>query len=247
MHRPAAWGIIFFGLFTILSERVIPAPLGGRYKTNLGPKGPYHLSWMVMESPVVLLFLFYVLVGQNFGQTVPMVLTFIWMTHYVDRTFLYPFRTRHSTKGIYLMITVAAFFYNSVNAFVNGAWVGHFGTWDTSWLVDPRFIIGTMIFYAGWYINRKADQMLLNLRAPGETGYKIPRGWLYEQISCPNYFGEIVMWFGWAILTWSFAGLSFALFTLFNLGSHGLNHHKWYHEKFDDYPQDRKAVIPGVM
>ncbi|MEL0238384.1 MAG: hypothetical protein VW946_02830, partial [Gammaproteobacteria bacterium] len=24
-------------------------------------------------------------------------------------------------------------------------------------------------------------------------------------------------------------------------------HHKWYQEKFSDYPKSRKAIIPGII
>ncbi|NCX34980.1 MAG: hypothetical protein EBX23_06415, partial [Proteobacteria bacterium] len=26
-----------------------------------------------------------------------------------------------------------------------------------------------------------------------------------------------------------------------------LAHHKWYQEKFSDYPKSRKAIIPGII
>ncbi len=62
--------------------------------------------------------------------------------------------------------------------------------------------------------------MLAALRKPDETGYKIPRGWLYEKISCPNYFGEFLIRTGWAIATWSLAGLVFLLWTLANFSAY---------------------------
>ena len=39
-----------------------------------------------------------------------------------------------------------------------------------------RFIAGVCMFFAGMAINIHSDYTLLNLRKPGETGYKIPRG-----------------------------------------------------------------------
>ena len=63
--------------------------------------------------------------------------------------------------------------------------------------------MGVLIFALGFWVNRRADAMLAALRKPGESGYKIPRGWLYNYISCPNYFGEILIWTGWAIASWA--------------------------------------------
>ncbi|MCA9611606.1 MAG: DUF1295 domain-containing protein, partial [Myxococcales bacterium] len=98
-----------------------------------------------------------------------------------------------------------------------------------------------------WAINHHADHVLRNLRKPGETGYKIPHGGLYRFISCPNYFGEIVEWFGFALAAWTFPGLVFAFFTFANLFPRALDHHKWYRGKFDDYPKSRRAIVPFVL
>jgi len=59
--------------------------------------------------------------------------------------------------------------------------------------------------------------------------------------------GEIVLWSGWALMSFTFAGLAFALFTLSNLGPRALSHHRWYLEKFPDYPKERKALLPGLL
>ena len=96
-------------------------------------------------------------------------------------------------------------------------------------------------------INIHSDQILLSLRKPGETGYKIPKGGMFKWISCPNLFGEILEWSGFAILCWNLPALGFAVWTAANLIPRALSHHKWYLEKFSDYPKERKAVIPGIF
>jgi steroid 5-alpha reductase family enzyme len=98
----------------------------------------------------------------------------------------------------------------------------------------------------GYLINRQADHTLHNLREPGEAGYRIPEGGLYRWISCPNYLGEIVEWFGWAIATWSLPGLAFAVWATANLAPRAWANHRWYHEQFPDYPSGRRALVPGL-
>ena len=95
-------------------------------------------------------------------------------------------------------------------------------------------------------VNRRADRTLRHLRQQGGAEYAIPHGGMYRWISCPNYLGEIVEWFGWAIATWSPAGLAFAVWTLANLATRAQSHHRWYRQEFADYPLERRALLPGL-
>jgi steroid 5-alpha reductase family enzyme len=86
--------------------------------------------------------------------------------------------------------------------------------------------------------------VLRTLRKPGETGYKIPHGGLYRFISSPNYFGELLEWSGFAIAAQTLAGWAFFFFTFANLAPRAVSHHRWYREKFSEYPSSRRALIP---
>jgi hypothetical protein len=57
----------------------------------------------------------------------------------------------------------------------------------------------------------------------------------------------MIQWSGWAILTWSWAGLAFALFTICNLVPRAMANQRWYRETFPDYPPERKILVPGVF
>lgn len=70
------------------------------------------------------------------------------------------------------------------------------------WTKDPRFCIGWVVLVVGFLINVSSDNILIHLRQPGETGYKIPRGGLFRYVSCPHYLGEIIEWTGFALLSW---------------------------------------------
>ena len=69
---------------------------------------------------------------------------------------------------------------------------------------------------------------------------------MFRVIRHPNYLGEIIEWIGWAIATWSLAGLAFAVWTAANLVPRARSHHQWYRESFADYPPDRKALVPRL-
>ena len=76
--------------------------------------------------------------------------------------------------------------------------------------------------------------------------YRIPRGGLFAYVSCANYFGELVQWGGWALATWSYAALLWWLFALSTFIPRARATHAWYHERFPEYPSERKALIPFV-
>ena len=146
-----------------------------------------------------------------------------------------------------LTIVLMAFAFNIGNTYINGRYLFSLsGGYPESWISSPQMLVGLLLFISGFMINRWADRILQNLRKHGGTRYKIPYGGLYRWISCPNYFGEIIEWTGWAIATWSLPGLAFALWTFANLAPRARAHHTWYHKHFPDYPGERKALIPRV-
>ena len=52
--------------------------------------------------------------------------------------------------------------------------------------------------------------------------------------------------FGWALETWSLAGLFWFLFSSATFVPRARHNHQWYKNQFPDYPADRKALIPFV-
>jgi steroid 5-alpha-reductase/3-oxo-5-alpha-steroid 4-dehydrogenase 1 len=199
-----------------------------------------------MELPACVLWAVIYAFGSNALTAAPLALFAIWQLHYVNRTFIFPFRIKAEGKTTPVSIVLTAIVFNTLNAYINARWVSELGSYPTSWLADPRFLAGAATFLAGFAINQHADWVLMNLRKPGETGYKIPHGGLYRFVTCPNYFGEILEWTGFAIASWSLPGLAFALYTFANLAPRAVSHHAWYREKFPDYPSGRKALIPFV-
>ena len=122
----------------------------------------------------------------------------------------------------------------------------------TRWQQDlaaegARLFAGFAVFVAGFALNQYHDRILIGLRKPGSGEYSIPYGGLFRYVSCPNFFGEIIEWAGFAVMVWSLPGLAFFVWTFVNLVPRALEHHKWYKSHFKDYPAERKAVIPFVL
>jgi 3-oxo-5-alpha-steroid 4-dehydrogenase 1 len=230
----------------------ITAPYGRHNKSGWGPTVPSTLAWILMELPAALVLPLCYVFGERQGHPVALVFVGLWQLHYIHRAVLFPLRRRGGARRMPIVIMASGMLFNLINGYLNGHYLFTLAPdgplyQATEWLTDPRFLAGAPIFLAGFLGNLHSDQILFNLRRPGETGYRIPRGGLYRFVSCPNYFSEIVEWCGWALCTWSWAGLGFAVWTAANLVPRALSHHRWYRGEFPDYPRERKAVLPGLL
>lgn len=237
---------IVLAVLTAVGLVFVTAPYGRYGRPGWGPTLPARVAWIVMESPAVLVFAGVYLAGSRRAEVVPLILLGLWQLHYVQRTYVYPFLMRAGAR-MPATVMLMAIAFNVLNAYINARWISALGSYPIDWLADPRFVVGVGLFVGGYALNRSADRTLRGLRQPGETGYKIPHGGAYRWVSCPNYLGEILQWFGWAFATWSLAGLAFALYTTANLGPRAIQHHHWYREQFADYPVSRRALIPYVV
>ena len=240
-----AWTVLAIVIFP--TQFLVTAPYGRHARTDWGPSVPNRLGWFIMELVSLVVFVGLFLLGPT-AKTAPMWVFFaLWAAHYVNRSLIFPWRTRTRGKSMPVMIMVSAIVFNVVNAGLNGTYLGWSGAvYPVEWLSDPRFIAGLVVFAAGAAINIWSDNRLIGLRADGSQGYTIPRGGLFEWVSCPNHMGEIIQWSGFALMCWNWPALSFAVWTAANLIPRAVSHHKWYRKTFPDYPSGRRAVIPGV-
>lgn len=235
-----------FALLTAVNLRFRAAPYGRHLQTGWGKEVSATFGWILMEAPASIAPVVFFFLGSR-RDTVLRVFLLLWQLHYFHRAFVFPFRRRGGGR-MPLVIAVMAIVFNVGNAYLNWRYLTVFGpVYALSWLWDPRFLCGLAVFVFGFAVNQHADWVLLHLRKPGETGYKIPYGGLYRWVSCPNYLGELTEWLGFSLLTWSLGGLTFAVFTAANLLPRAVSHHRDYLRRFPDYPKNRKAVIPFLL
>jgi len=226
----------------------ISAPYGRHARTGWGKALPAALGWIVMECPSPILMAVFFITGNRTADPAARLFLALWVGHYVYRSFVFPWLGRGRKAAMPLGIVVSAILFNAVNATLNGRWLFGVGPErGAAWLLDPRCLIGLVVFAAGFAIHVRADATLRGLRVPGGGGYAIPRGGLFELVSCPNYLGEVLEWTGFAILTWSPTGLSFAVWTAANLVPRAIAHHRWYRERFAEYPDGRRAIVPWLL
>lgn len=245
-----AFVAVWFGLaaITVVALCFVSAPYGRHTRQGWGKPLPFALGWVLMESPAPLGFLFWFALGDRVTDPAAIFFLGLWMLHYVQRAFVYPALRSGRASPMPLSVVVMGAAFNLGNSYLNGRYLFALGpAYPEAWFWDPRFIAGVLLFLAGWAVNLHADTVLLRLRRGSDGGYRIPRGGLYRWVSCPNYLGELVEWAGWATATWSIPGLAFATWTAANLGPRALSHHRWYRERFPDYPRERRALIPFLL
>jgi len=239
----------WFALAAIIATALLflDAPYGRFQRSGWGPTLATRNGWVLMEAPAACVIALCFALRPPTG-IVPWISLALWELHYIQRAFVFPFRMRGADKPMPLAIPLMGACFNGVNGYLNGRSLTLFGpAHDATWLHDPHFILGVILFLGGMFENQRSDAILRTLRAPGETGYKIPTGGMFRFVSCPNYFGEIVEWIGWGLLTGSLAGWSFAVWTAANLAPRAFAHHRWYRTMFPEYPGERKALVPFLM
>jgi len=240
-----SWFGMSAGVFILLF--FLTAPYGRHTRKGWGPSLPSTWGWVLMELPAVAVPLTCYFLSDRMNNPVLWCFLGMWLFHYTHRTFVYPFRMRMQGKRMFLAIMLSGAVTNVGINYLNARWLFTLGPeYTTAWFTDIRFILGVALFALGFFINFQSDEILRNLRKPGETGYKIPKGGAYRWVSSPNYFGEILEWLGFALATWSLPALAFALWTMSNLSPRARSNHQWYQDTFPEYPKERKALIPFV-
>lgn len=238
------WILVALITLIVLIAFKIRAPYGRHANEKWGSMIDNRWGWFLMELPAFLICPLLAIFGPSEKDSVEWLLIGLWSLHYFNRTIIFPLRLKTTGKKMPIVIIFSAVFFNGINGFLNGYFIGYMD-FQGGEILSINVILGLMLFAGGMVINQLTDSKLIALRKE-QKGYQIPRKWLFEFISCPNHFGEIIEWAGFVIIAWSLPALTFMIWTFSNLLPRALNHHEWYRENFEEYPTKRKAVIPWL-
>lgn len=208
------------------------------------------LGWFIMEAPIFLLMLLLWFLSERKFDVVPFAIFLLFQIHYFHRAFIFPFILK-GKSSIPILIVLMGFIFNGINSILQGGWLFYFSPqnyYSASWLSSPQFIIGTILFFAGMIINIHSDQVIRSLRKPGDTNHYLPKAGMFRYVTSANYFGEIVEWLGFAILSWSFPAWVFVIWTAANLIPRSHSTHLFYRKKFYEEMKDKKLkrIIPFI-
>lgn len=120
--------------------------------------------------------------------------------------------------------------------------------------ISGHHIVGSAIFLWAFYVQFDSHLRMASLRKNSSGNvvtlkHKIPRGGMFEYVSCPHYMAEIALYCAltvvlgapnttwWLMMSWNFTNQVAVSFLS----------HNWYLENFPTYPRSRKALIPFVL
>ncbi|CAM9888440.1 unnamed protein product [Ectocarpus sp. 4 AP-2014] len=121
--------------------------------------------------------------------------------------------------------------------------------------VKLRHAVAMGLFIIGFVRQHEAIRHLASLKrnvGTKATKYAIPTAGWFQYVSCPHYFAELLV-YGSFVLLGSFKGRGLGQGYLVAFAWVFANQalvagwvQAWYQQKFEDYPRDRRRLIPGV-
>jgi len=247
-----------FGFVLVVSVAawLVPSPYGRFAWKRFNVRIDSRLGWLLMELPSPIVFAWFFFAGPHHAELVPLLFLGVWMLHYTNRALVFPLLQRvprGSAGNFNVTVVVIGWVATTLHGYLNGAFFStHAPHLDRAWLTDPRFLAGITIYAASLSLTVHAEHIVRNLRtreelAAGERAYRIPRGGLFEYVTNAPYLTELCAWAGFALASWSLAGVFIFALTAANLIPRAFATHTWYRERFPDYPTGRKVIIPFVL
>ena len=239
-------------VFVIL--QFVDAGYGILYNPKWGRPISNKKAWFFMEFPIFASMLILWLCSPYRFNPVPLAFFIIFELHYVQRVFIYPFLLKGNSK-MPISIMFMGITFNLFNAMMQGYWLFYEAfrvnpnAYDNTWFCSPQFIIGLSLFVIGYIINIHSDHIIRHLRKDDkDTKHYLPKGGLFNHVTNANYFGELVEWLGFAILTWSMSGFVFFIWTFANLVPRANSTYKRYLTEFGDEMKGKKLkrIFPFI-
>eukprot|EP01117_Protostelium_nocturnum_P011875 TRINITY_DN4334_c0_g1_i2.p1 TRINITY_DN4334_c0_g1~~TRINITY_DN4334_c0_g1_i2.p1 ORF type:complete len:279 (+),score=77.76 TRINITY_DN4334_c0_g1_i2:86-922(+) len=263
-HKAFTFWWIVLAIIVFVALQFYTAPYG-RHAGKNSLKMNNRLCWFLMEIPSPTLVVgLAIWAAPNHYDWARIFFAFLWFAHYFHRCFIFPLRIESKSTTMNVPILLQAFFFNIANGYVNGRYlwtVSPSEAYSSSYLLNWNVWLGTLLFVLGAYINIKSDIMFAELRKKSDakknedlkkeefvnnsgSSYSVPRGFLFEYLANPNYFGELIEWAAFYLITQNYATLSFLIWVIANLVPRAKSNLDWNRKHIPNYPKDRKAIIP---
>jgi len=225
---------------------------------DLGPQVGWGTVFFIEYfGPLLIYPIFYFHVDLIYGSKAPethdqvqQIALLCWSAHYIKRILetLFVHRFSHASMPLFSLFKNCFHYWGA--AFAISYFVNH-----PLYTPPPQTNVyaGLAIFIISELMNGVSHLQLRALRPSGTTQRSIPRNLLFELVSCPNYFFEILAWTGFSILTQTFTAYLFTLLGAGQMWLWAVEKHRRYKKEFDGkegrplYPKNRKVLVPFVL
>ena len=219
MYHTLLYAMPVLAVIVFIALFFVKAGYGIFQSRQWGISLPNKVGWVLMECPAFLMMLFFWLQSPARSSSVLLSFFLLFELHYFQRSFIFPMLMKGKSR---MPIAITA--------------------------TTPSFIGGCLLFFGGMGINLHADHIIRNLRPAGDTRHYLPQKGIYHYVTSGNYFGELVEWTGFALLTQSTAAWIFVLWTFANLAPRAYAIRNRYREEFGrEAVGSRKCLIPYIF
>lgn len=234
-------------LFVFIALYFVKAGYGIFRTATWGPSINNRWAWMLMEAPVFIVMLLLWMGSDRRFYSTELVLFLLFQLHYFQRSFIFPFLLQGKSKMPIAIMSMGILF-NLLNGYMQGEWLFYLAPIKvySDTLSQWHFWLGAVMFFAGMAINIHSDYIIRHLRKPGDTQHYLPQKGLYKYVTSANYFGEIIEWAGWAVMTASLSGVVFLWWTFANLVPRANAIWHRYKEEFGAEVGTRKRIFPFI-
>ncbi|EFN57949.1 hypothetical protein CHLNCDRAFT_20573 [Chlorella variabilis] len=153
-----------------------------------------------------------------------------WTFHYLKRLLetFFVHKFSHATMPVFNLVKNCSYYWGFA------AFVAYFVNHPLYTPPPPQQAYATLAFsMLCQFANFRCHVILANLRPAGAKGYVIPRGFLFNLITCPNYTAEILGWVGFTVATQTAAAALFTLVGAGQMARWALGKHKRLIKTFD--------------
>lgn len=111
----------------------------------------------------------------------------------------------------------------------------------------PRCIISLIFFVLAFFFGAYYDFRASKNRYKAPNAYKIIKGGLFEKVTAPNLFCELVLWISWCVMVkFDLGSITILVWQLPSLIGRAESYHRWSKKNLIKYPENRKSIIPFI-
>jgi len=168
-----------------------------------------------------------------------------WTAHYVKREVetLFVHRFSHDTMPLSNLWRNSGYYW--LAGILAGYFINHPLYTPPS---DIQVYIGFSIFVVSEICNAICHLMLRNLRPAGSRDRKVPKGFLFDYVTFPNYTFEVLAWIGFSIMTKTAAAYLFTAIGFYMMYTWGKAKRIKYIKEFgSNFPKSGKIIIPFIL